>query len=498
MTEMTTTEMTTAETTEPIAIEPSEEASRGLRRPVSARVRILGWYAVLLALAALGELLIQRQVLSASLDREVELALVQEVDELRALASGTDPNTGRPFGTDAARIFDVFLDRNIPSEGEALFTFVGDQPYKATRSAAPLLDHRELMEQWQVVTAPEWGEVRTDAGPVRYLAVPLRAEGEVHGVFVVANLLRQELQEIEHAVRVGALAWLALLGLASLAAWWVAARVLAPVRVVSDTARELTESDLSRRIQVQGTDEIAQLGHTFNGMLDRLEAAFDSQRAFLDDAGHELRTPITVIRGHLELMGEDPEERRETIGLVTDELDRMARIVDELLLLARAEQPDFLLLEPMDLDLLTKEVLLKAQALGNREWRLEDSGYGVMVADRQRLTQAVMNLIDNALRHTEPAARIGVGSTMSNGEVRIWVRDSGPGIPPEQRQRIFERFARRADGWGRPGSAGLGLAITRTIVEAHGGRVEVDSRSGEGSTFTLVLPAVSDEEVRRP
>ena len=162
---------------------------------------------------------------------------------------------------------------------------------------------------------------------------------------------------------------LSVLLIASALAWVVAGRVLAPLRVLSDTARSIGESDLTRRIPTSGTDELAELGRTFNAMLDRLEAAFDSQRAFVSDASHELRTPITIVRGHLELLGDDPEERRETIALVTDELDRMSRFVDDLLLLARAERDDFLRVSEVELGALTDELAEKASALGKRSWQ---------------------------------------------------------------------------------------------------------------------------------
>ena len=171
---------------------------------------------------------------------------------------------------------------------------------------------------------------------MRYLAVPVRgADGKIGGTFVVTAALGQERDEVEDAVRLAAIVLLTVLLIASALAWVVAGRVLAPLRILSDTARSISESDLTRRIPASGTDELAELGRTFNAMLDRLEAAFDSQRSFVSDASHELRTPITIVRGHLELLGEDPEERRETIALVTDELDRMSRFVDDLLLLAQ-------------------------------------------------------------------------------------------------------------------------------------------------------------------
>ena len=162
--------------------------------------------------------------------------------------------------------------------------------------------------------------------------------------------------------------------IASALAWVVAGRLLAPLRALDETARSISETDLTRRIPVSGNDEIAELARTFNAMVDRLEGAFASQRAFVSDASHELRTPITIVRGHLELLGDDPDERRETIALVTDELDRMSRFVDDLLLLAKAERNDFLRVDEVELGALTDELLDKAAGLGPRTWALEARG----------------------------------------------------------------------------------------------------------------------------
>jgi signal transduction histidine kinase len=284
--------------------------------------------------------------------------------------------------------------------------------------------------------------------------------------------------------------------IASALAWVIAGRVLAPLRTLRTTAQAITETDLTRRLDVHGDDEIAELGRTFNAMLDRLEAAFASQRALVSDAGHELRTPITIVRGHLELLGDDPAEREETISLVTDELDRMARFVDDLLLLAKAEQTDFLRPGPLDLDVLTDELYAKAKALADRDWRLAGSGTGRLVADRQRLTQAVVQLAQNAVQHTEPGDRIALGSAIHDGAARLWVADSGPGVPDHEQAAIFDRFHRGSDR-RRSDGAGLGLAIVRAIAEAHGGRVELDSRAGHGATFTLIVPTEPPEEDAR-
>ncbi len=382
----------------------------------------------------------------------------------------------------------MFLARNVPSEGEAFFTFVDGRPYVSTEGA-PVRAAAGARARLGAITATSRGEVVTADGDVRYLAVPVSVGERRRGVFVVAVNLGQERREVTEAVRVAAGVALAVLLAASALAWVIAGRVLAPLRTLRATAQSITETDFTRRIEVDGTDEIAELGRTFNAMLDRLESAFASQKALVSDAGHELRTPITIIRGHLELLGDDPDERRETVALVTDELDRMARFVEDLLLLARAEQGDFLLPGPLDLDVLTDEVFAKATALAPRDWKLSSTGTGRMSADRQRLTQAVVQLAQNAVQHTGPDDRIALGSALAEGEARLWVADSGPGIPPADRDRIFDRFHRAGDGRRRSDGAGLGLAIVRAIAEAHGGRVELDSREGAGSTFTLVIPA---------
>jgi signal transduction histidine kinase len=229
-------------------------------------------------------------------------------------------------------------------------------------------------------------------------------------------------------------------------------------------------------------------------MLDRLERAFASQRRFADDASHELKTPLTIVRGHLELLEDEPRARAETLALVTDELDRMGRIVEDLLLLARREEPDFLALETVDVGVLTDALLAKAGALANREWVLDVRGQGVIVADRQRLTQAMVQLAENAARYSVTGRPIAIGSLVSGGEARFWVRDQGPGIAVHDQAAIFERF-RRGGGPGRSDGAGLGLAIVKAIAEAHHGRVELETSLESGSVFSIVVPVDQPQPV---
>lgn len=469
----------------------------GRKRPwrltrISARLRILGWFVALVAAAIVVGLFVQRGILLAQLDDDINEQLAQEVDELRQLAGGNNPQTGQPFGRDVRAIFDTFLARNVPQADEALFTLVDGQPYASTIAAVPLLEVPAAVHAWAEVREPTRGELATTAGPVRYLAVPLLDGERVAGVFVVAIFLEPRREHVADVVRVGGFVYGASFLAASILAWVAAGRVLRPVQALTATARAISDDNWRERIPVSGDDEIVELARTFNDMLDRLEHAFATQRRFIDDAGHELRTPITVIRGHLELLEVDPASRSETLALVLDELDRMARIVEDLLVLAKAETPDFLHLEAVTIDALLEEIVAKAAAISDRPFLIEETAPIVIVADRQRLTQALMNLLRNAVDYTPAGSPVTLGSRVSGRSVRIWVRDEGPGIAPADRERIFDRFARGGAGRRRGDGAGLGLAIVRAIAEAHGGRVELASPPNAGATFTLILPIDRD------
>jgi signal transduction histidine kinase len=207
---------------------------------------------------------------------------------------------------------------------------------------------------------------------------------------------------------------------------------------------------------------------------------------------------ITIIRGHLEVMGDDAEDRRETLELVSDELDRMARIVDDLLVMAKAEQAGVLHTEVTEVSDLTADVLGTARSLGDRAWQLDGAAAGLAVLDRHRITQAALNLARNALEHIPAGTPVGLGTAWDGDDLRLWVRDEGPGIAGRDRDRIFERFARGHGGRCSEG-AGLGLAIVSSVARAHGGRVELQSVPGEGTRFTIVVPgARAEPEEREP
>lgn len=464
----------------------------------SSRLRILAWVMVPVIVVIAISWLTARALVQDQVNARIVSQLNGEVTELRLLAEGDiDPATGQPFVTTGS-LLRSFLERNIPDQNETMFAIVDGVVDSRSQDVPPIrLDtNQQLLDAVGGVTEVTYGEIDTVAGLVKYVAAPvLAANTDDRGVLVVGVFAERENDQIDRIVRTLGLVSLGALGLATIVGWFVAGRVLAPLRDMSETAHAISDSDLSRRIPRRADgrpDEIDDLAGTFNEMLDRLEAAFASQRSFIDDAGHELRTPITIIRGQLEVMPEDPEERQRTVAIVLDELARMNRIVEDLITLTKAQQPDFVRRSPMDMAELTDEIVVKASALADRRWWLDERAEVTITADRQRLAQAMLQLADNASRHTTEGAEIGIGSRVDSDTVRLWVRDTGSGVASEDRQRIFTRFARGRSAHTTEG-AGLGLSIVSAIAEAHGGRVEVDDTPGGGATFTLIIPVQGRE-----
>ena len=311
--------------------------------------------------------------------------------------------------------------------------------------------------------------------------------GDHDALFVAANFPATERDEINDAVRTQASVQFGMIVIASLLGLALAGRVLRPLSRLADTAQTISATDLTRRIPVRGNDEASRIATAFNDMLERIERANATQRRFLDDASHELRSPMTVIRGHVELLEleSDPQEREAMIKIITDEIDRMNRIVEDLLLLARSERPGFLSIEPIDIAELTDDVHRRASVLCNRTWLLDNVARGVVRADRQRLTQAMVQYAQNVCEHTPEGVTARIGSSVEGTSVHLWVEDDGPGVPAEQSAHVFDRFVKGAH---RPEGSGLGLSIVAAIAEAHGGRARLASRPGRGARFEIVLP----------
>lgn len=463
-----------------------------------ARSRVLACYVLLIVIFAAISVPAFRQLLFSRVNERVQEDLHEQMDRFQEFVEAQRADLAELSRRNSTELFqeflfEEFLSRQLPEDDMFLIALKDGRLYQSSPIALPepLKADSPLLNRLADVEQPLSGEQKSEdseIGSILYVAEPVEIDSESEWIFVVAHTTAGERAEAVEAVILIVEVMLVALLLASILAWIVAGRVLAPLHLIMATARTISESDLNQRIPVQGSGELAEVATTFNSMLDRLQAAFISQRNFIDDAGHELRTPITIIQGHLELMSDDPEEQQETLALVNDELDRMSRFVEDLLLLAKAERPDFLMLETVDVSALTQALYTKAKGLANRDWRLEGEAKGRLVGDRQRLTQAVMNLAQNAVQHTAENATIALGSARHKNNIRFWVRDTGEGIALDNQEKIFERFSRVANRRRRSEGAGLGLSIVRAIAEAHGGQVELFSRPGIGSTFTLVIP----------
>lgn len=473
----------------------------GRRTPrYSVRLRIGTAIAVLAAVAMVVSGVLVFALEMAQIEAEVTDQVDQEIAEFRALEAGDDPSTGAPF-TQVDRLLGLFLDRNVPDDDEMLVARVDGANVGATPNAfvEGVLDEPDYDRAVTgvedtggtvVFDSDEYGEVWISAVPVRSLNQP-----DTSGALVVINFLADERGELARTMRTYALVTVFSLVALTLIALWQAGRLLAPLRTLRATADDITSQDLSGRIPVQGNDDITALTLTFNTMLDRLESGFEDQRRFLDDAGHELRTPLTIIRGHLEVLdATDAADFTETQGLLLDEVDRMSRLVGDLILLAKSRRPDFLHPAPINVEQVVGSAMNKAIALGERDWQAEldtPEPRPVVLADEQRITQALLQLADNAVKHTGAGDRIEFGTTYRAGEVGLWVRDSGDGVPADDRSRVFERFGRSGV---RPHDEGfgLGLSIVSAIVDAHGGRATISDAPGRGTHVEIILPTTEE------
>ncbi len=289
--------------------------------------------------------------------------------------------------------------------------------------------------------------------------------------------------------------------------WMLAGTVLWPIHRITRTAQAIgAEHDFSRRVQHVGpTDEIGQLALTFNAMLTELESAYrqleetlESQRRFVADASHELRTPLTTVRGNIELLRREPpidaQERADILADTKDEVERLIRLVQQLLVLARADAGQALPREPVPIRPLLEDVCRQARLLApDRTIHYEPAPDVLVLGDRDALKQVFLVLLDNALVHTSRGATIELAAVAADGQVAIRVRDTGPGIPPDVLPHIFERFYRGQVSRTGAG-AGLGLSIAKELVEAQGGTITVKSKSGQGTVFTVTLPQAASTE----
>jgi two-component system, OmpR family, sensor kinase len=348
------------------------------------------------------------------------------------------------------------------------------------------------------VTQPRFREVELEQRLLRVLSIPLGDGANQIAVMQVAVSLDSIKSARTYLLYVMFVIWLYGVFIVGFAMYLTLGRALDPLKSIVETAEQINRADdLSRRIPLQGYEEgeIGSLIQTFNRTLERLEGLFTSQQRFLADVSHELRTPLTVIKGNVDLMRRMKQFDPESLASIDQEAGRLTRLVGGLLMLAQAESGNLPLnFRRVELDLLITEVFQEMHVIagGSVRVHLNEIDQLVVNGDRDRLKQVLINLIANAIQYTPQGGDVFISLSKVGDMARIICRDTGPGIPAEDLPHIFERFyrAEKSRTRGKATGFGLGLSITKWIVEHHSGRIEVDSREGMGTTFAIWLPLI--------
>lgn len=350
---------------------------------------------------------------------------------------------------------------------------------------------------------------RNSTATYLFMVVPVLRHDTLLGFLILGSPspLTEELRRLSISLLLGSLAMLAIAFFGGL---WLADRAMRPVRSITHAAQSISESDLSRRLNMKGRDELAELAGTFDGMLSRLQRAFDRQKQFVADASHELRTPLTIINlevGRVLSGNRKASEYQQALGLVDLESNRMTRLVNDLMTLARMDNGQTVLQkEDLDLSEVTVEAYERMLPLAQRRNIVLDIGempdlpvYG----DPQYLIQMISNLVENAIKYTGSSGTIMLDTESDTSGAAAWavlrVSDTGPGIPAEHLPHLFERFYRVDSSRSRdpqeesdsPTGTGLGLSIVAWIVRSHGGTITVESEVGRGTIFVVHLPLLT-------
>jgi two-component system, OmpR family, sensor kinase len=439
--------------------------------------------ATVLGLAVLGLLHAFRSQTAASTSR----SLVAEMGNFATAAAQ------RPAEQTLRRFAEGYLRTRALPQDELLVVTLPDRTRLGSAGSTWLLNSADV-RRWArtPVQTGSLTKVEYNERTYQLATAPLVTDGRTVGTIVVAGDLTTAERGLGRVrnLAVGE-ALLALLA-GSASAYLLLRGLLRRIGRITETAGHIGRGELDRRLGDQGTDdEVGRLAETFDEMTDRLAEAMLSQRRLLSDVSHQLRTPLTVARGHLEVLertgSDDPVAVHDTVALVVDEIDHMRALVERLLMLGRALEPDFLQTVPVDLRSFCADLVETSRVLAAREWGLSPVPDLVVAVDVDKLRGALLNLVDNAVRATADGDRIVLSvAEAADGSVLLSVDDSGPGIPRSARQEVLQRFARpgAADSHG----SGLGLAIVNAVAQAHGGELSLDDSAYGGLKATLRLP----------
>jgi len=365
-----------------------------------------------------------------------------------------------------------------------------------------LRDYEIVLDPGGMRTEEYYRTVVHEGQPLRVLTEPLSVERDgvrtLVGHLQVARLMENE-AVLAQLRLILLLTGLAAVSLSLFLGAWLTHRLLKPLDDIAGVAIQITRADdLSRRLPDSGRrDEIGRLTMVLNQTLERLESLFLARQRFLADASHELRTPLTTIRGNMGLLRRMGAGDPEILDDVEDELQRMTRLVDDLLLLARADTGGLPIhRQPVELDDIFLEVYRQVQNIGSPvQVTIKEVDQAYVLGDPDRLKQLLLNLVDNAIKYTPAGGEVSMSLSKSDGTALVVIQDTGVGIPAEDLPRIFDRFYRVDKARTRnPGGSGLGLSIAMWIANAHSGDIIVESTLGEGSKFSVTLPILADRE----
>ncbi len=461
--------------------------------PTGLRTQLAAAIALVTAVAVGASFLAVYSGTTARLRSQIDAQLRTQAGEWRQFTAGADLST--PAGLErTARRF-IAAQRY---HAEALITAVQVDGGRTVSSDPELIGREEDREQIPggpeglFAAAPGLSTATvSEAGRMRVLVQPIAGGGRAAGTLRLANPLTPVARAQSSMRRTFAVVGALSLVLATLAGVGLAALIAAPLRRITAVAAAASAGDLSTRAgPVAARGDVGVLAAAFDDMLERLERAFTRQREFVSDASHELRTPLAVLRAQVEMLDRESDEhsRHEATATLLRRLDELDRLVGDMLTLASAEAGELIQRRPIDLGDFFEDVRRDLPLFGERDFRMSAVG-GTLEADPDRLTQVLRNLVRNAVAHTQPGDRVELSAHGLDGRLEISVSDAGPGIPEEELDRIFERFHRLDKSRSRDsGGAGLGLAIARAIVEAHGGQIRAESGHGQGATFRIELP----------
>ncbi|MGA0857152.1 MAG: sensor histidine kinase [Candidatus Nanopelagicales bacterium] len=461
-------------------------------RPISLKITI--GILVPLSLLLSITLAFSRWSVTEQVRDRVDLEILQQLNELELLATtGINPNTGESFQTSDS-LLEIFLSRRISNENETMFSMIDSMvtfrsPGESTLRVDQDATFLDTVDQIEIPTLDTYV---SDVGELRYGVYPILGLDTKVGRLVVVTNLDKELDSTNILFRNLSLGLFIFFAMTGIFLSVIVKRLLSPIAELTSQAQKVNKDNFIRQLKFETArvdDEITQLSQEFNNMLSRLESSFIDQQRFIDDAGHELRTPLTILKGHIELMQREGFSE-QSLMIIEDEVNRMTRLVQDLQSLTKATQPNFVQFSSFSADVFIKEVQEKAQSIYSNPIEITEYVESQIRGDKQRLTQALLQLIENSVKYSPVGSIITFGMQVVDDDIVLFVKDRGSGISDEAKSHVFSRFFQvdNTHSAHDSGGVGLGLSIVKAIVDAHHGSIRILDNHPQGTIFEIRIP----------